>query len=66
MREAGPLLFALDLLPPVRENVVERPPPGMARGIFVVSPLVVTLVAGALLFLALGYYVLRLRKARRR
>lgn len=62
MREAGPPPLA----PSGREGVVERPPPGMARGIFAVSPLVVTLVTALLLLLSLGYYTLRLLKIRRR
>jgi hypothetical protein len=62
MREAGPNPLA----PSGREGVVERPPPGLARGIFAVSPLVVSLVTALLLFLSLGYYTLRLLKLRRR
>ena len=54
------------LAPSGREGVVERPPPGIARGIFAVSPLVVTLLTALLLFLSLGYYTLRLLKIRRR
>lgn len=66
MREAGPIPFAAGELPAGREGVVERPPPGIARGIFVVSPWVVTLATGALLVLAIAHYVLRFRKALRR
>ena len=62
MREAG----SLPLAPSGQEGTVERPPPGMARGIFAVSPLVVTLVTALLLLLSLGYYTLRLLKTRRR
>jgi len=62
MREAVPSPLA----PSGREGVVERPPPGMARGIFAVSPLVVTLVTALLLLLSVGYYTLRLLKIRRR
>ena len=66
MREAGPIPFAPSELAAGREGVVERPPPGIARGIFVVSPWVVTLTTGALLIVALAHYALRFRKARRR
>jgi hypothetical protein len=62
MREAAEPPHA----PSGREGVVERPPPGLARGIFAVSPLVVTLVTTLLLFLSLGYYTLRLLKLRHR
>jgi hypothetical protein len=51
MREAG----SSPLAPSGREGTVERPPPGMARGIFDVSPLVVTLVTGLLLLLSVGF-----------
>ncbi len=66
MREAGRIPFAPSELPAGRAGVVERPPPGIARGILVVSPLVVTLATGALLVVAIAHYALRLRKARRR
>jgi hypothetical protein len=66
MREAGPIPLPSSELPPGRDGVVERPPPGMARGVFVVSPPVVALLTGALLLLALGHYALRLPRAFRR
>jgi hypothetical protein len=46
--------------------VVERPPPGLGRGLLPVSPLVVVLVTLGLVLLTAGYYALRLRRARRR
>jgi hypothetical protein len=66
MREAGPNPLAARELPPGREGVVERPPPGLARGVFAVSPPVVTLVSVACLLLALAYYAIALIKIRRR
>jgi len=50
----------------VERSVVERPPPGIARGVFPVSPAVVLLLALALALVTGGYYALRLRRARRR
>jgi hypothetical protein len=65
MREAGLELPARGL-PTGAPVVVERPPPGLARGIFVVSPLVVELVSFSLVLVTLAYYVVRLRRPRRR
>jgi hypothetical protein len=66
MREAGPNPFAASEFPRGAAGVVERPPPGIARGIFVVQPFVVELLAVALLLTTLGYYALGLRRPRRR
>lgn len=45
--------------------VVERPPPGIARGKYAVSPWVVALVAFALVAGIVGYFVVRHRRAQR-
>ncbi len=66
MREAGLNPFAARELPAGAPVVVERPPPGLARGVFVVSPLLVELVAVSLVLVTLAYYALRLRGPRRR
>jgi hypothetical protein len=65
MREAGLSVATRELLSgaPV---VVERPPPGLGRGIFVVSPLAVELVSFSLVLVTLAYYAFRLRRSRRR
>lgn len=66
MREAGLDPFTARELPNGSPVVVERPPPGLGRGIFVVSPLVVELVAFSLVLVTLAYYAFRLRRPRRR
>ena len=66
MREARPNPVALRELPSGEQHVVERPPEGLARGLVVVTPPVVLLLAAALALLTLGYYAIRLRRARRR
>jgi len=65
MREAG-LNAAARELPTGVSVVVERPPPGIGRGVFVVSPLVVELVSFSLVLVTLAYYAFRLRRPRRR
>ncbi len=65
MREAG-LNVAGRELPTGVPVVVERPPPGLGRGIFVVSPLAVELVSFSLVLVTLAYYGFRLRRPRRR
>jgi len=47
-------------------SVLERPPPGLARGSHAVPAAVVIAVAALLAIVTLGYYVLRWRRARRR
>jgi hypothetical protein len=66
MREAGPTAETRHEPVPGAVTVLERPPAGMARGVFATSPLVVVLVAVALALVAAGYYAARLRGARRR
>ena len=44
--------------------IVERPPPGLARGKYPVSPVWVSALGGTLLLLTLLYFLLRQRKAR--
>jgi len=46
-------------------TLVERPPPGLARGKHQTSALVVVGLAALLVLLALGYYAFRLRKRSR-
>ncbi|HTQ05769.1 MAG TPA: hypothetical protein VMI54_18025 [Polyangiaceae bacterium] len=65
MREAG--LNPIGAREPPGVTVVaERPPPGLARGVFVVTPLAVELVALSLVLVTFAYYALRLRRPRRR
>jgi hypothetical protein len=66
MREGGPNPVALRELPTGGLAVVERPPEGLGRGVFVVTPPVVLLLTLALVLLTAGYYALRLRRAHRR
>jgi hypothetical protein len=66
MREARLNPVGLREPPSGEQAVIERPPEGLGRGLFVVTPPVVVLLAAALALLTLGYYVLRLRRARRR
>jgi hypothetical protein len=47
-------------------SVLERPPPGLARGTHVVPGALVIGVALSLVLATLGYYLLRWRRARRR
>jgi hypothetical protein len=47
-------------------SVLERPPPGLARGSHVVPAALVIAVAALLVLVTLGYYVARWRRARRR
>ncbi len=44
--------------------VVERPPPGLARGKFPTSPLSITALGTLLVLVTLIYFYLRLRKPR--
>ncbi len=44
--------------------VVERPPPGLARGKYPSSPLVIGMLGAALVLGTLLYFFLRLRKPR--
>jgi hypothetical protein len=66
MREARQNPVALRELPSGERAVIERPPEGLGRGVFDVPAPVVVLLAAVLALLTLGYYALRLRKARRR
>jgi hypothetical protein len=66
MREARAEPFAARLLPGGEEHVLERPPSGLARGLFVGPAALVEVIVGALLALTAGYYALRLWRARRR
>jgi hypothetical protein len=68
MRNArsGTVALWRDLGAPSEASVVERPPPGLARGEYAVSAFVVLGVALALVLATLGYYLLRWRRTKGR
>jgi hypothetical protein len=68
MRNARPELLALSQgVPPSGEpSVLERPPPGLARGSHAVPAPVVIGVAALLVLATLAYYFLRWRRSRGR
>jgi hypothetical protein len=68
MRNARPELLALSqgVAPSGEPSVLERPPPGIARGSHAVPAAVVIGVALALVLATLAYYVTRWRRSRGR
>jgi hypothetical protein len=66
MREARLASFGPLEPPSSAHGVVERPPPGLARGGIVVPGVAVLALSAALVLITLGYYALRLRGARSR
>jgi len=66
MREARLASFGPTEPPSGAYGVVERPPPGPARGGIVAPGAAVVALSAALVLVTLGYYALRLRRARTR
>ena len=60
--ELGPLPQASAVAP--GGIVVERPPPGLARGKYPTSPWVIAALGATLIVATILYFVLRLRKPR--
>ncbi len=66
MREARLVSFAAHEPPTGERSVLERPPEGLARGVIPTSGIAVLALTLVLVLIGLGYYALRLRKARPR
>ena len=66
MREAQPVSLEARELPSGDHAVLERPPPGLGRGVITAPGAAIVGLTLGLVLLCLGYYALRFRRARRR